>query len=120
VARTLGIDRCIAEVLPEEKADVIIDLKKNGHIVAFVGDGINDSVGLSYADIGISVRGGADITKETAGVILLDDEFGEGEVCVARIGALLVVGELPYLPRQGDHVTRSRSHQFDRFAPDAM
>ncbi|MBF0398386.1 MAG: heavy metal translocating P-type ATPase [Desulfobacterales bacterium] len=75
VANTLGIDRCISDVLPEEKAQVIIDLKKEGRLVAFVGDGINDSVALSYADIGISVRGGADITKETAGVILLDDDL---------------------------------------------
>jgi len=75
VADSLGIDRCIAEVLPEQKAEVIIDLKKEGRLVAFVGDGINDSVALSYADIGISVHGGADITKETAGVILLDDNL---------------------------------------------
>jgi len=75
VAESLGIDRCIAEVLPEQKAEVIIDLKQEGRLVAFVGDGINDSVALSYADIGISVHGGADITKETAGVILLDDNL---------------------------------------------
>ncbi|KWT78273.1 heavy metal translocating P-type ATPase [Candidatus Magnetominusculus xianensis] len=77
VAKALGIDQCIAEVLPEQKADVVIDLKNKGHIVAFVGDGINDSVALSYADIGISVKGGADITKETAGVILLDDNLNK-------------------------------------------
>ncbi|MBF0457885.1 MAG: heavy metal translocating P-type ATPase [Nitrospirae bacterium] len=77
VAKSLGIDQCIAEVLPEQKADVVIDLKNKGHIVAFVGDGINDSVALSYADIGISVKGGADITKETAGVILLDDNLNK-------------------------------------------
>ncbi|MCG6552012.1 MAG: heavy metal translocating P-type ATPase [Candidatus Magnetominusculus sp. LBB02] len=75
VAKMLGIDRCIAEVLPEQKAEVVIDLKSKGHVVAFVGDGINDSVALSYADIGFSVKGGADITKETAGVILLDDNL---------------------------------------------
>ncbi|MBC8420578.1 MAG: hypothetical protein H8E10_18500 [Desulfobacterales bacterium] len=44
-------------------------------MVAFVGDGINDSVALSYADIGFSVRGGADIAKETAGVILLNENL---------------------------------------------
>ncbi|MBF0554045.1 MAG: heavy metal translocating P-type ATPase [Nitrospirae bacterium] len=77
VAKALGIDQCIAEVLPEQKAEVVIDLKNKGHIVAFVGDGINDSVALSYADIGISVKGGADITKETAGVILLDDNLNK-------------------------------------------
>ena len=75
VANSLGIDRCIAEVLPEQKAEVIIQLKKEGHLVAFVGDGINDSVALTYADIGISVKGGSDITKESAGVILLDDNL---------------------------------------------
>ncbi len=75
VAKTLGVDLCIAEMLPEQKAEVIIDLKKQGHVVAFVGDGINDSVALTYADIGFSVRNGADITKETAGVILLSDNL---------------------------------------------
>ena len=75
VSESLGIDLCIAEMLPEQKAEVIIDLKKKGHTVAFVGDGINDSVALSYADIGFSVNTGADITKETAGVILLNDNL---------------------------------------------
>jgi Cu2+-exporting ATPase len=75
VADSLGIDLCIAEMLPEQKAEVIIDLKEKGHTVAFVGDGINDSVALSYADIGFSVNTGADITKETAGVILLNDNL---------------------------------------------
>ena len=75
VAKSLGVDKCIAEMLPEQKAEVIIDLKRNGHTVAFVGDGINDSVALSYADIGFSVKAGSDITKETAGVILLSDNL---------------------------------------------
>jgi Cu2+-exporting ATPase len=75
VANSLGIDLCMAEMLPEQKAEVIIDLKKKGHTVAFVGDGINDSVALSYADIGFSVNTGADITKETADVILLNDNL---------------------------------------------
>lgn len=75
VCDALGIDKCYAEMLPEEKADVVKDLKEKGHTVAFVGDGINDSVALSYADIGISVKGGADIAKETAGVILLNENL---------------------------------------------
>ena len=75
VAESLGIDKCIAEMLPEEKAEVVRDLKEKGHMVAFVGDGINDSVALSYADIGFSVKEGADIAKETAGVILLNDNL---------------------------------------------
>jgi len=75
VAESLGIDRCVAEMLPEQKADVVRELKEQGHTVAFVGDGINDSVALSYADIGFSVKGGADIAKETAGVILLNENL---------------------------------------------
>ena len=75
VCEALGIDKCYAEMLPEEKAEVVKDLKEKGHTVAFVGDGINDSVALSYADIGISVKGGADIAKETAGVILLNENL---------------------------------------------
>jgi heavy metal translocating P-type ATPase len=75
VCEALGIDKCYAEMLPEEKADVVKDLKEQDHTVAFVGDGINDSVALSYADIGISVKGGADIAKETAGVILLNENL---------------------------------------------
>ena len=75
VADALGIDKCYAEMLPEQKADVVKELKEKGHTVAFVGDGINDSVALSYADIGISVKGGADIAKETAGVILLNENL---------------------------------------------
>ena len=75
VAEALGIDKCYAEMLPEQKAEVVKEIKENGHTVAFVGDGINDSVALSYADIGISVKGGADIAKETAGVILLNENL---------------------------------------------
>jgi P-type E1-E2 ATPase len=75
VCDSLGIDKCYAEMLPEQKAEVVKDLKEKGHTVAFVGDGINDSVALSYADIGISVKGGADIAKETAGVILLNENL---------------------------------------------
>ena len=75
VCDALGIDKYYAEMLPEQKAEVVRELKENGHTVAFVGDGINDSVALSYADIGISVKGGADIAKETAGVILLNENL---------------------------------------------
>ena len=75
VAESLGIDRCVAEMLPEQKAEVVKEIKEQGHTVAFVGDGINDSVALSYADIGFSVKGGADIAKESAGVILLNENL---------------------------------------------
>jgi Cu2+-exporting ATPase len=72
VACKLGIDRCLAEVLPAEKLDFIKALQDAGHTVAMVGDGVNDSAALAQADVGIAVRGGVDIARETAHVVLLE------------------------------------------------
>jgi Cu2+-exporting ATPase len=75
VARELGIDRFVAEMLPEDKAAVAQRLRSEGRVVAVVGDGINDSPALSYADIGISVCAGAEIARETAGVVLMTTDL---------------------------------------------
>ena len=72
IARRLGIDEAIGEVLPEEKAAVISRLKSEGRKVAMVGDGINDAPALAVADIGISLHGGTDVALETADVVLLE------------------------------------------------
>lgn len=72
VAWALGITRCIAGVLPEEKAELVRALQAEGRGVAVVGDGINDSPALAQADVGIAMRGGADVAKETAHVTLLE------------------------------------------------
>jgi heavy metal translocating P-type ATPase len=72
VADALGISRYIADALPDQKAALVKTLQLEGHTVAVVGDGVNDSPALAQADVGIAVRGGADAARETAHVALLE------------------------------------------------
>jgi len=72
VAKGLGIKEYYAQVLPEEKTGIIKRLKDKGHTVAMIGDGVNDSPALSHADVGISMKQGADIAKEACDILLLD------------------------------------------------
>lgn len=72
MAERLGIDEYLARVLPTDKASVIRSLQEEGHTVLMVGDGINDSPALSAADVGISLRDGADLAREVADVVLAD------------------------------------------------
>ncbi|MGA1867374.1 MAG: heavy metal translocating P-type ATPase [bacterium] len=71
IARELGIDNVIAEVLPYDKAEKIRMLQSEGKNVAFVGDGINDAPALAVADLGIAMGTGSDIAKETGNLILV-------------------------------------------------
>jgi Cu2+-exporting ATPase len=72
VGRTLGIERCFAGALPEQKLDLVRALQRTGHTVAVVGDGINDSPALSQADVGVAVRGGTEVARAAADVALLE------------------------------------------------
>lgn len=77
IAKEAGIDEVYGNLLPTDKADFIKQFQANGHKVAFVGDGINDSPSLKIAEIGIAMGNGTDVAIETSDVVLLKSDFGK-------------------------------------------
>jgi heavy metal translocating P-type ATPase len=75
VGARIGLTRHFADMLPADKAGVIQDLQREGNVVVMVGDGINDSPALSFADVGVAMKHGAEVAHESAHVVLMEDSL---------------------------------------------
>ena len=75
IADLIGIDNVIAGVMPKDKAETIENLKKNNELVMMCGDGINDSVSLVKADIGVSVGSGTDVAMDSSDIVLMNNDL---------------------------------------------
>lgn len=82
IARSVGIERCKAEVLPAEKADFIQQLRNQGHKVAMVGDGINDSAALAVADLSIAMGTGSDIAIDVAKMTIISADLSKIPIAI--------------------------------------
>jgi len=82
IGKQVGIDEVFSQVLPNEKADIIKDLQKKGHVVAMVGDGVNDAPSLAMSDVGIAMGTGTDVAIESAGITLLGGNLSRLAVAI--------------------------------------
>ena len=77
LAQQLGIEHYFAETLPQNKANIIQTMQQQGHVICYLGDGINDTIALQQANVSLSLRGASTVATNTAQIVLMNEELGQ-------------------------------------------
>lgn len=118
VGKALGLDDIRADVLPAQKRDVILELQRQGRVVAMAGDGINDAPALAAAEVGIAMGTGTDVAMESAGITLVKGDL-RGIARARRLSRATMrnIRQTPRNRRHGPGPTRTRPAARARMDP---